>query len=115
MAGPLLISDPYPLTELQPTKFVVVLDGAHREVLPEQYPDGSSRLYIDLGDIADGVHTVKVKAVNSVVSTDPKSPRESAWVSFSFLKKGSQVVRIKDESEKRPPSRTFKNYLKDER
>jgi hypothetical protein len=107
-AGPVLMCDPYPVTELQPTKFVVILDGTARDVLPDQYPDGSSRLRYDLGEIADGAHTVKVKAVNSVRAL------ESAEVAISFRKKGSQIVRIKDEAEKRPPSRTFKGYLRDE-
>ncbi|HME43446.1 MAG TPA: hypothetical protein VKF36_10205 [Syntrophorhabdales bacterium] len=111
-AGPVLVCDPYPVTELQPTRFVVVLDGTSRDVLPEQYPDGSSRLNHDLGEIADGVHTVKVKAVNSVAN--PQSPLESAWVAISFMKTGSQIVRTKDESEKLPPTRTFKGYLRDE-
>ena len=111
-AGPTLTSDPYPVTELQPTKFVVILDGTAREVLPEHYPDGSSRLRYDLGEIADGVHTVKVKAVNSAVN--PASPLESAEVTVPFRKTGSQIERIRDESEKRPPTRTLKGYLRDE-
>ena len=113
LAGPALMCDPYPVTELQPTKFVVVLDGTTRDVLPEQYPDGSSRLNHDLGEIADGVHAVKVKAVNSAVNA--QAPLESAWVGFSFMKTGSQILRIKDDTEKRPPSRTYKGYLKDDR
>ncbi len=63
----------------------------------------------DLGEIADGVHTVKVKAVNSV------RVLESAEVTISFRKTGSEIVRMKDEAEKRPPSRTYKGYLRDER
>jgi len=98
----------------------VVLDGgADRHVLPQQYPDGSSRLWYDLGEIADGVHSAKVKAVNSVVKSVAKAgsalPLESAWVAFSFRKTGSQIVRLKDDSEKLPPTRTFKDYLRDER
>ncbi len=31
-AGPVLMCDPYPATELQPTKFVVVFDGTARPV-----------------------------------------------------------------------------------
>ena len=112
LAGPVLVCDPYPVTELQPTKFVVVVDDTAHDVLPERYPDGSSRLRYDLGEIADGVHTVKVKAVNSAVN--PQSPLESAWVAISFMKTGSQIVRTKDESEKIPPTRTFKGYLRDE-
>ncbi|HUJ89152.1 MAG TPA: hypothetical protein VLX12_03075 [Syntrophorhabdales bacterium] len=118
-AGPVLICDPSPVTELQPTKFVVVLDDVAHDVLPEQYPDGSSRLRYDLGEIADGVHSVKAKAVNSVVKSvvkaDSALPLESAWVAISFRKTGSQIVRIKDEAEKLPPTRTFKGYLRDER
>jgi hypothetical protein len=112
-AGPVLMCDPYPVTELQPTKFVVVLDGTARDVLPEQYPDGTSRLRYDLGEIADGVHTVKVKAVNSAVNA--ASPLESAEVAISFRKTGSQIVPVKGDAEKRPPTRTFKGYLRDER
>ena len=108
VAGPVLMCDPYPVTELQPTKFVVVFDGTARDALPERYPDGSSRLWYDLGEIADGGHTVKVKAVNSVRAL------ESAEVAISFRKTGSQIIRMKDEAEKRPPSRTYKGYLKDE-
>ena len=109
LAGPVLIGDPSPVTELQPTKFVVVIDGVAHDVFPEQYPDGSSRLRYDLGEIADGVHTAKVKAVNSVRGL------ESAEIAISFRKTGSQIVRIKDEAEKLPPTRTFKGYLRDER
>jgi hypothetical protein len=109
LGGPVLMCDPYGVTDLQPTKFVVVVDGAVYDVLPEQYPDGSSRLRYDLGEIADGAHTVKVKAVNSVRAL------ESAEVAISFRKTGSEIVSMKDEAEKRPPSRTYKGYLKDER
>ena len=108
IAGPILLCDPYSATELQPTKFVVVFDGMARDVLPERYPDGSSRLRYDLGEIADGVHTVKVKAVNSV------RVLESAEVAISFGKTGSQIVPMKGEAEKRPPSRTYKGYIRDE-
>ena len=108
-AGSVLMCDPYQATELQPTKFVVVFDGTAHDALPERYPDGSSRLRYDLGEIADGPHTVRVKAVNSVVAL------ESAEVAISFRKTGSQIVRTKDDSERLAPSRTFKGYLKDER
>ncbi len=112
LAGPILMCDPYPATGLRPTKFVVELDGTAHDVLPEQNPDGSSRLRYDLGEIADGVHTVKVKAVSSAVKSGPRL--ESAWVTFSFRKTGTQIVRIKDETEKLQPTRTF-DYLKDKR
>ena len=108
-AGPLLMCDPYPVTELQPTKFVVVFDGSAVDVVPEQYPDGSSFLRRDLGNVADGIHTVKVKAVNSIVNV------ESVEVSISFRKTGFQIVRVKDDGEKIAPSRSFKGYLRDER
>jgi len=111
-AGPMLVCDPYPVTELQPTSFVVVLDGTTHDVVPERYPDGSSRLNHDLGKIGDGAHTAKVKAVNSAVN--PQTPLESAWVTISFMKAGSQIARTKDESEKLQPTRTFKGYLRDE-
>ncbi len=110
LAGPVLICDPYPVTELQPTRFAVSVDGTVYDVPPERYPDGSSRLRYDLGEIADGTHTIKVKAVNS--AANPATPLESTEVALSFRKEGSQIVRTKDESEKRPPSRTFKGYLK---
>ena len=110
LAGPILMCDPYPATGLQPTKFVVELDGIAHDVLPEKNPDGSSRLRYDLGEIADGVHTAKVKAVGSAVKSGPRL--ESAWVAISFRKTGTQIVRIKDETEKLQPTRTF-DYLKD--
>ncbi|HVN25145.1 MAG TPA: hypothetical protein VMT71_14320 [Syntrophorhabdales bacterium] len=111
-AGPVLLSDQYSASELQPTKFVVVLDGISRDVLPERFPDGTSRLRCDLGDIADGAHTVKVKAVNSAVN--PRAPLESADVILSFRKAGSLVERMKAESEKLPATRTPKGYLKED-
>ncbi len=110
LAGPVLISDLYSTAELQPTKFVVAVDGISRDVLPERYQDGTSRLKYDLGDITEGPHTVKVKAVNSAVN--PKSPLQSAEVVYSFVKTGSRVVPVKDDSEKRPATRTFKGYMK---
>ena len=110
-SGPLLVSDPYSASELQPTKFVVVFDGISRDAFPEQFPDGTSRLRCDLGDVADGVHTVKVKAVNSAVN--PQAPLESADVILSFRKAGSRIERTKAESEKRPATRTLKGYLKE--
>jgi hypothetical protein len=111
-AGPVLVCDAYSVNQLQPTKFVVVIDGVSRDVLPERFPDGTSRLRHDLGEIADGTHTVKVKAVNSVVS--PGSLLESAEIVISFGKKGSQILSIKNESDKRIPTRDFRGYLKEE-
>jgi hypothetical protein len=111
-AGPVLMGDPYPVAGVQPTKFVVEIDGISRDVLPEKSPDGRLFFRYDLGQIADGVHTARIKAVNSVV--DKKKPKESVWVTISFRKTGSEITRIKDESEKLTPTRTFKGYLKEE-
>ena len=109
LAGPLLVCDPYPVTELQPTKFVVTVNGRTVDVLPEYLPDGSSYLRHDLGSLADGIYTVKVKAANTVVNL------ESSEVSISFRKTESQVTRVKDDAEKIPASRSYKDYLRDER
>jgi hypothetical protein len=117
LAGPVLMGDPYPLTGLQPTGFVVVLDeGTPREVPPKKYPDGTLGLWYELGEIADGVHTVKVKAVKTADKSGNKSATrlESPWAATSFRKTGAQIVRIKGEAEKLPPTRTFE-YLKDKR
>ena len=109
LAGPLLVCDPYPATELQPTKFVVSVNGSAVEVLPEKHPGGGSYLRYDLGSLADGIYTVRVKAVNA------PAKMESSEVTISFSKTGSQVTRVKDDTEKLPASRSYKGYLRDER
>jgi hypothetical protein len=109
LAGPVLVCDPYPVSELQPTKFVVTVNGSPVDVFPEHLPDGSSYLRHDLGSLADDIYTVKVKAVNTVVNL------ESSEVSISFRKTGSQVTRVKDDAEKLPASRSYKGYIRDER
>jgi len=114
LANPVLTCDPYPATGIQPTGFVVVLDEVTtREVPAKKYPDGSLGLWYDIGEIADGIHTVKVKAVKAAGKSAPHL--ESAWTTFSFRKTGSQIVRVKEESEKLAPTRTLKGYLRDER
>jgi len=118
-AGPMLVCDPYSKTELQPTKFVVEIDGKSQEVDPVKSSDGRLYLRYDLGQIADGVHTARIKAVRPADDTKKSKgsteSKESAWVSISFRKTGSEVTRIKDESEKLAPTRTLKGYLKDEK
>ena len=118
-AGPMLVCDPYSKTELQPTKFVVEIDGKSQEVDPEKSSDGRLYLRYDLAQLADGIHTARIKAVRSAAdakkSKGSTESKESAWVSISFRKTGSEVTRLKDESEKIPPTRTLKGYLKDEK
>jgi hypothetical protein len=106
MAQPFLVSDPYPAKEVQPTKFVVTVGGKSFDVVPEKNPDGSSYLKYDLSQLPDGLHTVKVKAVNSTLK------QESPEMSLSLQKTGSNVTRAKDESEKIAPSRTFPGYIR---
>ena len=109
LAGPVLVCDPYPASGIQPTKFVVNVNGRAVDVLPEKHPDGGLYLRYDLGSLADGIYTVKVKAVNTVAKM------ESSDVLISFSKTGSQIVRVKDDAEKIPASRSYKGYLRDER
>ena len=104
MAQPFLVSDPYPAKEVQPTKFVVTIGGKSVDVVPQKNTDGSSFLKYDLAQLPDGLHTVKVKAVNSALK------QESPEMSLSLQKTGSNVTRAKDESEKIAPSRTFPGY-----
>jgi hypothetical protein len=106
MAQPFLVSDPYPAKEVQPTKFVVTVGGKSFDVVPEKNPDGSSFLKYDLSHLPDGIHAVKVKAVNSTLN------QESPEMSLSLQKTGSTVTRAKDESEKIAPSRTFPGYIR---
>jgi hypothetical protein len=106
MAQPFLVSDPYPAKEVQPTKFVVTIGGTSFDVVPEKNPDGSSFLKYDLSRLPDGLHAVKVKAVNSTLK------QESLEVSLSLQKTGSNVTRAKDDGEKLAPSRTFPGYIR---
>ena len=109
LAGPVLVCDPYPASGIQPTKFVVNVNGRAVDVLPEKHPDGGMYLRYDLGSLADGIYTVRVKAVNA------PAKMESSEVTISFSKTGSQVTRVKDDTEKLPASRSYKGYLRDER
>jgi len=106
IAQPFLVSDPYPAKEVQPTKFVVTIGLKSFDVVPEKNPDGSSFLKYDLSRLPDGIHTVKVKAVNSALK------QESPEVSLPLQKTGSKVTRARDEGEKLAPSRTFPGYIR---
>ena len=106
IAQPFLVSDPYPAKEVQPTKFVVTIGGKSFDVVPEKNPDGSSFLKYDLSRLPDGLHRVKVKAINGVLK------QESSEMTISLQKTGSNVTRAKDEGEKLAPSRTFPGYIR---
>lgn len=62
-ASPYLVCDPVPTTGVQPTSYLVTIDGAAAvEVAAFRLADNSVRLSYDLSAVAVGNHTVTVKA-----------------------------------------------------
>jgi uncharacterized repeat protein (TIGR02543 family) len=73
-----LVSDPYPLTGLQPSLFLVACDGAAAvNSAPAVNADGTSYLYFSLAGLASGAHTC------TIVATDTAN-QQSPSVSVSF-------------------------------
>lgn len=81
--SPFIVCDPYLPTEVQPTNFVIVLDtGSPISVVPVAGIGGLILKY-DVGGVAVGPHTVKVKAC----VTDPAWGEAcSAEVPFTFTR-----------------------------
>lgn len=74
-AAPFLVCDPYPTTVVQPTSFLVVLDGAAPvEVAAFRQADNSVRLSYDLSAVSVGNHTVTVTARNIWGDSNASSP-----------------------------------------
>ena len=82
-AGPFIVCDPYPSTAIQPTEFVLVIDGGSPVTSPAVNVVGGVGLRHDLMGIAAGAHNVTVKAVK----VDPVWGRlESANIPFMFVR-----------------------------
>jgi hypothetical protein len=82
-ASPFVVSDPYASTVVQPTEFVVRVDGGADVVSPVETVTGGVRLQYDVGGVSAGSHTITVKAVR----IDPIWGRlESTTVNFTFVR-----------------------------
>lgn len=65
LAGPYLMSDPYPSKQRQPNHFLVTCDGnAPVSSTPAVSPDGTRYLYFSLARMATGEHTCRVAAAD---------------------------------------------------
>ncbi len=73
-AGPFLVCDPYKTSD-NVTKFVVSMDTA----APVDSLPVNNALRFDLAILADGAHTVKVKACNAFLCSGDSAP-------FTFIK-----------------------------
>jgi hypothetical protein len=85
-AAPFLVCDPYLPTEIQPTSFVLVIDGGNPiSLVPVAGAPGTTGLILkyDVGGVAVGSHTVKVKAC---VNDPAWGEACSAEVPFTFTK-----------------------------
>jgi len=85
--APYLISDPYLITEDQPTEFYLYIDGSATPVVSSAYkkPDNTVILHHDLSSISIGTHTFVVKArlvdaLWGVIESDDSTP-------FTFIRK----------------------------
>jgi hypothetical protein len=75
---PYIISDVYPATAVQPTKFVIVMDGGAAVESDPQVVTGGVRLHYDVSSVSVGTHSVTVAAKNAWGS--------SPIVPFTFTK-----------------------------
>jgi hypothetical protein len=85
-AAPFIKSDPYLPTEVQPTSFVLVIDGGSPiSVVPVAGDVGATGLILkyDVGGVTVGSHTVRVKAC---VNDPAWGEACSAEVPFTFTK-----------------------------
>jgi hypothetical protein len=63
LGAPFLVCTPMPAS-YEITEFILEIDGQIISVPPEVLPDGTFRIKYDLAGIANGNHTVRVKAKN---------------------------------------------------
>ena len=84
-AAPFIVCDPYLPTEMQPTSFVLIIDGGSPiSVSPSSFTGGVGLiLEYDVGGVAVGSHTVKIKAC---VTDSVWGEACSAEVPFVFTK-----------------------------
>jgi hypothetical protein len=61
-ASPFVVCDPYLTTEVQPTSFTVTLDAGNPVSSSPVAVTGGLILKYDVGTVALGAHTIKVKA-----------------------------------------------------
>ncbi len=115
--SPFLVSDAYPKSETQPTRFDVVCGTVRLSRPPENLPNGSKRLKLDLSVFPDGELTLEIRAVE-------RHQSESTPVSVRLLKNGQNVTLLPAAKEPPPPlptaprqkmlippSRTYQGHL----
>lgn len=75
-AGPYLTSDPYPVTVVQPTFFLLRFDGSTTPINSTAYvlQDGSRILLYDMAGLATGQHTVIAQAANEAGVSGDSQP-----------------------------------------
>jgi hypothetical protein len=82
-AGPFLVCDPYPSTDVQPTDFELVIDGGSVIISSAVDVTGGKALKYDVGGVSIGSHTVSVKACKDY---DVWGRTCSSAVNFTFAK-----------------------------
>jgi len=83
-ASPFVVSDPYPADAIQPDGFAVSLDnGPVVETPADRVTSSTVRFKFDVGSVASGNHTIKVKAF---VYDATWGRLESAEAVFSFTR-----------------------------
>ena len=89
-AAPFVVSDAYPVASTQPDGFTVSVDGGPVVESPADPVTASSvRFKFDVGGVAEGSHTLRVKAFKN----DPAWGRlESAEAVFTFTRPASPAA-----------------------
>lgn len=122
-ARPFLVSDPYPKSQIQPTRFEFVCGKLKFSRPPEILRDGRKRLKLDLSALPDGEVTLEIKAVDDHLGHEAKP------VSVRLLKRGEDVRLLPPltgppsrpapdapqavpEKQKIPPSRSYPGHLR---
>jgi len=95
---PFLISDPYPKTGDQPTRFVVVAGKLRYSVPAQKLPDGRVYLRFDVSRLPDGEHTVNVTAIND------RTHGESNSTPVKLVKIGQKVTLLALPEKAEPPA-----------
>jgi hypothetical protein len=116
---PFLVSDPYPKTGGQPTRFAIVVGILKYSVPAQKLPDGRVCFRFDVSRLPDGEYTVNVRAI------DDRTHGESKSTPVKLVKTGEKVTLIalpekaeppappkKREKAKIPPSRIPKGLLR---
>jgi len=89
-ASPFVVSDPYPADAVQPDGFAVSLDGGPVVESPaDRVTSSTVRFKYDVGSVAPGNHTIKVKAF---VYDATWGRVESAEAVFTFARPAAPAV-----------------------